>query len=82
MRDPASARLSPADRAMIEFAVKLTRRPGRMTESDVATLRRAGFADGAIHEIVQIAALFNYYNRLAEGLGIDLEPEFPPREPR
>ena len=59
---------------MLDFAVKLTRSPSKMTEADVRALRAAGFEDTAIHDIVQIAALFNYYNRLADGLGIDPEP--------
>jgi uncharacterized peroxidase-related enzyme len=58
---------------MLDFAIKLTREPGAMTEADVAALRHHGFDDTAVHDIVQIAALFNYYNRLAEGLGIDPE---------
>lgn len=58
---------------MLDFAVKLTRRPGAMEKGDVETLRQAGFSDTAIHDIVQVTALFNYYNRLADGLGI--EPE-------
>jgi len=61
---------------MLDFAVKLTRTPGAMTEADVARLRRYGFDDLAINDIVQIAALFNYYDRLADGLGIDPEPEW------
>ncbi len=47
-----------------------------MSENDVGELRAAGFDDDAIHEIVQITGLFNYYNRLADGLGIDSEPEW------
>lgn len=58
---------------MLEYAVKLTRTPHEMSADDVEALRRAGFADPAIHDIAQITALFNYYNRLADGLGIDLE---------
>ena len=34
-----------------------------------------GFDDDAVHDVVQVTALFAYYNRLADGLGIDLEPE-------
>ena len=41
-----------------------------------ALLRDAGFNDRAIHEIAQITGLFAYYNRLADGLGIDNEPEW------
>jgi uncharacterized peroxidase-related enzyme len=83
LHDWRTASLSAADRAMLTFAEKLTRTPDRMTAGDVAELRRAGFGDPAIHDIAQIAALFNYYNRLADGLGIDLEPEMSrPEEDR
>jgi uncharacterized peroxidase-related enzyme len=73
-RDYREAPLSPADRAMLDFAVKLTREPRSMSRDDVETLRAAGFDDTAIHDIVQITGYFSYYNRLAEGLGIDPEP--------
>lgn len=63
-----------ADRRMLDFAVKLTREPRSMTREDVEALRAAGFDDTAIHDIVQITGFFAYYNRLADGLGIDPEP--------
>lgn len=72
--DYREAPLSPADRAMLDFAVKLAREPRSMSRDDVETLRAAGFDDTAIHDIVQITGYFSYYNRLAEGLGIDPEP--------
>jgi uncharacterized peroxidase-related enzyme len=68
--------LGPADRAMLDFAVKLTRTPSHVERADVEALRRAGFDDAAVHDIVQVAALFNYYDRLADGLGIEPEPEW------
>jgi uncharacterized peroxidase-related enzyme len=61
---------------MLDFAVKLTRSPQQMEAEDVERLRRLGFDDAAIHDIVQVAALFNYYDRLADGLGVDPEPEW------
>jgi uncharacterized peroxidase-related enzyme len=76
MADYRSAPLQPADRAMLDFAVALTREPAATRREDVETLRAHGFDDDAIHEIVQITALFNYYNRLADGLGIDPEPDW------
>ncbi len=76
MEDYRAAELSVADRAMLDFAAKLTRDPGGMQEADVAALRQVGFDDTAIHDIVQVTALFNYYNRLADGLGIGGEPEW------
>lgn len=75
-RDYLTARLSDADRRMLDFAVKLTLTPARMTEKDIQELRKHGFDDGAIHDITQITALFNYFDRLADGLGIDPEPEW------
>ena len=56
-----------------------------MGEDDVRTLRRHGFADRAVHDAAQVAAYFNYINRVADGLGIEPEPgvrewERPPRQ--
>ena len=76
MDDYRGAGLGAADLAMLDFAVKLTRQPAAMTRADVEGLREAGFDDEAVQEIVQIAAMFNYYNRLADGLGIDPEPDW------
>lgn len=74
--DYRQAGLSEADRRMLDYAVKLTRDPKSATAADLDVLRAAGFDDMAIHDIVQITALFNYYNRLADGLGIEPEPEW------
>ena len=76
MGDDQVANLRPADRAMLDFVVKLTRQPQAMSSADLDGLRRHGFDDYAISDIVQITGLFAYYNRLADGLGIDDEPEW------
>jgi alkylhydroperoxidase family enzyme len=49
----------------------------------VSALRNAGLSDAEIHDGVQVAAYFNYINRVADGLGVDLEPEMqqPPPAP-
>lgn len=57
--------------------MKLTRTPGKMSRDDIETLRGAGFNDRAIHDATQVTAYFNYINRIADGLGVDLEPEMP-----
>jgi len=64
---------------MLDFVARLTEDPAAMSEADVETLRRAGFNDEAVHDIVQVAALFAYYNRLADGLGIESEGDYRPR---
>lgn len=76
MTDYRKAQLEPPDRAMLDFAVKLTRTPAAVRETDLDALRKLGFDDPAIHDIVQVTALFNYYDRLADGLGVDMEPEW------
>ena len=61
---------------MLDYAAKLTRTPQAVEKRDLDTLREHGFNDDAIHDIVQVTGLFAYYNRLADGLGIDSEPEW------
>jgi len=72
-KDYRQAKLSKEDRAMLDFAVKLTLTPSKMVRGDVDSLRGVGFDDSAIHDIVQVAALFNYFDRLADGMGVDPE---------
>lgn len=63
---------------MAAYAEKLAREPARMRASDLAPLRAVGLEDAAIHELVQVAAYFNYINRVADALRVDLEPEMEP----
>ena len=76
MDDYTRASLADGDRAMLDFAIKLTLRPGEVVADDLEVLRRHGFDDAAIHDVVQVTALFNYYDRLADGLGVDPEPDW------
>lgn len=50
-----------------------------MREGDIARLREVGLDDVAIHDAVQVIAYFNYINRVADGLQVELEPGMPPR---
>jgi uncharacterized peroxidase-related enzyme len=59
---------------MLDFALKLTLSPAAVSREDVEGLREVGFDDIGIHDIVQVVALFSYYNRIAEGLGLSEEP--------
>jgi len=76
--DWRAAELGPQDRALCAFAEKLTREPGRMAEADVAALRAQGLDDVAIHDAIQVISYFNYINRVADAVHVDLEPEMPP----
>jgi len=59
------ARLSKRERAMLDFAVKLTAQPWSVEEGDRERLRRAGFTDRDIWDISSIAGFFNMSNRVA-----------------
>jgi uncharacterized peroxidase-related enzyme len=58
---------------MLEYAEKLTRRPAEMTRSDIETLRTAGFSDRDMLDIAEAVAYYAYVNRIAQGLGVQLE---------
>jgi uncharacterized peroxidase-related enzyme len=63
--------LASADQALVDYAVKLTRAPHQMAESDVTALREVGLADDDILLVNLIVAYFNFVNRIALGLGVD-----------
>ncbi len=67
------ADLDDKDREMLDYAAKLTLEPWNMTDSDVIRLRKRGFSDPAILDICQVAGYFAFVNRLADGLGVELE---------
>ena len=72
-KDFRQADLSPADYAMCIYVEKLTLKPWEMVEIDVVALRDAGFSDSAILDINQVTGYYAYVNRLADGLGVELE---------
>ena len=65
--------LPQADRALLSYAAKLTRTPGAMTAADVESLRQSGFDDRAIHDACAVVGYFAFVNRIADGLGVELE---------
>ena len=71
--DIAEAQLSGSDRTMLNYAIKLTRNPGQITEMDINQLRLEGFDDRAVHDICAIVSYYAFVNRIADGLGVELE---------
>lgn len=71
--DVEGAGLDPADECMLRYALALTRDPISITRDRVDDLRAHGFDDVAVHDICHVTAYFNYVNRLADGLGVELE---------
>lgn len=61
---------------MLDYVAKLTLTPAEMRKEDVDALRGHGFGDRDILDIAMMAALFAYFNRIADGLGVELEAPF------
>jgi uncharacterized peroxidase-related enzyme len=68
--DVATAPISRAERALLEYVVKLTRNSSSITAADSQQLRAHGWADEQIAEAVYIAALFAFLNRVADAFGL------------
>lgn len=73
--------LDEVDGALWAHAEALTRAPADMSEADVRALRAVGLDDVAIHDAIQVVSYFNYINRVADAVDVELEPEYPP-DPR
>lgn len=58
---------------MLDYASALTRDPAAITSVDIARLRDAGFDDRALHDLCAIVGYFAFVNRMADGLGVELE---------
>jgi uncharacterized peroxidase-related enzyme len=72
--DYTQATLSSTDRRILDFAVQVTQGPSDLTEDDVDQLRDVGLDESQILAVVLIACLSNFMDRLANSLGVDLEP--------
>jgi alkylhydroperoxidase family enzyme len=62
-----------ADTALCDYAVQLTLNPGGVGQPEIDSLREVGWSDEQITITVQVIGYFNYINRIADGLGVDLE---------
>lgn len=74
MRDFETAPIDEPTRALLRFAVQLTRYDPHPTPADLDVLRAHGFSDRDIHDAVQVIAYFNYIVRVADALGVPLDP--------
>ena len=76
--DAEVERISERARRLCRHAEKLTLRPAAVDAADIDGLREAGCDDATISDVTQVVALFAYFNRLADGLGVDPEPDWEP----
>ncbi len=74
-RDWHTASLTSRQRTILAYTEKLSVRPSEMTAEDLATLRAEGLNDEAILAIVLVAGFFQLATRIADALGVELDPE-------
>ncbi len=72
-QDYRSADISARQRAMLDYADKLTRDPGALRAVDMQALRTAGLDDRSILDLNQTVSYFAYVNRVADGLGVTVD---------
>jgi len=70
------ANLTPKQRAMLEFAEKLTLASSKVEEADRQALRDAGFSDRDVWDIASVTGFFNMTNRVASATGMEPNPEY------
>ena len=70
------ANLEPRDRAMLDFAVKITRASEESEPSDIAHLHQFGYGDEDILHIAELTAIFNYNGTLANAMGLVPNAEY------
>jgi len=75
IRDFQSVDLPQKKRTMINYVLKVTKRPSSVRKKDIDELREAGFDDRDILDINLIASYFNFVNRIALGLGVSFSED-------
>jgi uncharacterized peroxidase-related enzyme len=74
------ADLDRKTRGILDYAVKLTKAPSQVKDEDIEQLRSLDCTDQEILDVCQITSYFNFVNRMAEGLGVQLEKEYQDAE--
>jgi len=69
---PIASKMKP----VLRYARKLTQQPGGVTQPDADAIFAAGWDETALYHTVAVTALFNFMNRLVEGVGIELDPSY------
>lgn len=75
--DYRKAKLDARTRAIMDFAVLITDEPHAVTPATVEDLRSKGLTDEDVLDVVQITGFFNYYNLMADALGVEPEDFMP-----
>ena len=82
LRDIETAPLDAKMRPILRYVRKLTLSPAKVTEADAAAVYDAGWDNDALHSTVLVTALFNFYNRMVDGVGLSLRQDYVPEAAR
>ncbi len=74
-RDFRQSKLDAKDKAMLEYAEKITVSPSEVGQSDVQGLKRAGWSEAEILDIATLTAYRNFITRIADALGVQLSAD-------
>ncbi len=75
--DHRKAGLTDKQVAMLDFVEDLSMVPPRSSRARVEGLRGLGWSDAAVLDMTQVAAYYAFVNRIADGLGVELEEHWP-----
>jgi len=76
LADPETAGIDDRMRPVLDYVRKLTLSPARMTRADADAVYAAGWDERALHDAVCVCALFNFMNRMVDGLGVDAGEDY------
>ncbi|MCA1733004.1 MAG: carboxymuconolactone decarboxylase family protein [Acidobacteria bacterium] len=71
--------VTPRERALLDYAILLTSDPAAVGPGHIESLRAAGLTDEGVHAAAAVTAYFNFVNRIALGLGVELEEAYEQR---
>lgn len=76
LENPEGAPIDARMRPLLAFVKKLTLTPSRMDQEDAEQVFAAGWSEQALHDATSVCALFNFMNRLVEGIGIQASTSY------
>ena len=76
LKDLETAPVDERMRPVLRYVGKLTRTPAAVREADARAVYDAGWDEQALHDAVLVCALFNFMNRMVDGLGVHVAPEY------
>ena len=76
LADLSTAQVDDRMRTLLGYVGKLTREPSKVSPADARAVLDAGWDERALHDAVSVCALFNFMNRLVNGLGITVDTDY------